>query len=139
MIDFLTKPVVAKALLGSVAGLLLLCFALATSAIYYEGRFQAEKAGHAATRNLLAGKLAVAETTVNLMNAAKEADARTIKGLQDQVAATLATLEKQREAAASREAISSKARSVPAKDREVVDDATSREIIRHLNRSLQRR
>lgn len=139
MVEYLTKPAVAKALLGGVALLLILCAGLAGSTLYFEGRYRTEEASHKATYNDLSGKLAIAKTTVNLMNAEKAADARTIKGLQDQVAATLATLEKQRESAANRDAIASKAGSVPAKDREVVDDATSREIIRHLNRSFQRR
>lgn len=140
MIDFLTKPAMVKVLLGSAAGLLLLCAGLAGSALYFEGRFRAEAASHKATHNELSGELAMAKTTVNLLQADKTADAKIIRGLRDQLAATLATLAKQREAAASRAAIAGRAGSVPARDKEeVVDDATSREIIRHLNRSFQRR
>lgn len=138
MIDFLTKPLAVKILLGLVGGLLLACAVLGIGAVYFSGELNTERERHKATSLELKGKLALADTEISLLRSDQVEQGRIIAGLQLQVQQTQGTLEKERQAAAGRAAITAGAKSVPARQENVVDAETSQKIVRHLNAALQR-
>lgn len=138
MISLLSKPAAPRALAAGAVALLILCAFLAVSAVYYRGACKTEAAKHRATALEYSGKLALEQTASALLRETLADREKVIDGLKLQADRAHRALGKERAAAARRASIIAGARPAASKPEGIVDDETSRRVIRHLNSALQR-